>query len=173
MAAIKVLFFDTNSLVKFFLNDENGCAAVKWLCNSDTRMVLTLHYTMSSLVRDEFNDVVFNKNRRRLSPERLDRIRHSSEAYFRQCFHVMDSKTWTDNEIQGLLSKYNLSGKCSKDMIILNDMIKHLHYLAGASLPHVVTSDKNFKKVIIGEGFKVIDPEIQKKSDIENCLLNL
>lgn len=177
---MKALFFDTCAIVKCWI-DEPGHDVVRWLCNSDTRVLLGLSFSTSEQVEKEFYTVIDRIAKNHKNPEKYaSSIKDRARPYFDSVFHVRDSKPLPkfkfgkDTNENEIIGKYSLKpDKDIGDAKIISCVINYLRYLGGSSLPHVVTSDQKFQKVILGEGYKVIDPEKKTKAEIEQYLLSL
>ena len=62
-------------------------------------------------------------------------------------------------EYKKIVKKYGLSiGRDDRDVWHLMCAHNYLSCCGGESLPHIVTSDPNFKKIILAERYGVIDP---------------
>ena len=177
---MKVLFFDTCAIVKYWIK-EPGHDIVRWLCHPETKLLLGLSFSTSEQVEIEFNTVIDRISKNQKNPEKYASvIKDRAKPYFESIFHIRDSKQipkfkfGKDTNENEIINKYNLKpDKASGDAKIISCVVNYLRFLGGSSLPHVVTSDRKFKNVIIGEGYKVIDPEKQTKSDIKQYLLSL
>lgn len=177
---MKVLFFDTCAIVKYWI-DEPGHDVVRWLCEPDTKFLLGLSFSTSEQVEKEFYTVIDRIAKNHKNPEKYaSAIKDRAKPYFDSVFHVRDSKTLPkfkfgkDTDENEIISKYGLKpDKDSGDAKIISCVINYLRFLGSSSLPHVVTSDRKFQNVIIGEGYKVIDPEKSTKSEIGQYLLSL
>lgn len=177
---IKSLFFDTCAVVKYFIN-ESGRDVVRWLCEPNTRLLLSLSFSTSEQVEKEFPIVIDRKARNGIiSVEQASRIKERAIPYFDSIFHKRDSKPLPNfkygknTDEHQIISKYGLSP--DKDLVdakIISCVVNYLRFLGGASRPHVLTSDKKFKKIIQGEGYKFIDPEKSTKKEIEEYFLSL
>lgn len=168
---VKILYFDTNAVVKYFC-DEPGSDVVRWIVNN--RVIESISISTGKQTVAEFPKVIQKIARRgQISQEKAQAIIKKAQLYFQQVFHVRDDKpgpgfnAGEDVEQENLLEKYNLvHGKDDWDALHLMCVINYLRCFGGGSSPRVVTSDKNFKKVIQGEGYQVIDPQ-----DIAICEL--
>jgi hypothetical protein len=177
---MKVLFFDTCAVVKYWI-EEPGHDVVRWLCDPETKVLLSLSFSTSEQVEKEFYTVIDIIAKNQKNPEKYaSAIKDRAKPYFESVFHVRDSKPLpkfkfrNDTNENEIINKYSLKpDKNSGDAKIISCVINYLRFLGGSSLPHVVTSDQKFQKVIKGEGHKVIDPEKQTKSEIEQYLLSL
>ena len=59
-----------------------------------------------------------------------------------------------------IVKKYGLKiGRDDRDVWHIMCVHNYLRCFGGESLPHIVTSDPNFKKIIKTEGYGVIDPK--------------
>lgn len=177
---MKALFFDTCAIVKYWI-DEPGHDIVRWLCNPETKVLLGLSFSTSEQVENEFNSVIDRIAKNHENPDKYASIiKDRAKPYFESVFHIRDSGPLPKysfgkdtNEIE-IINKYNLNPKKNRgDAKIISCVINYLRFLGGSSLPHVVTSDRKFKNVIKGEGYEVIDPEKQTKTEIEQYLLAL
>lgn len=177
---MKVLFYDTCAIVKYWIN-EPGHDVVRWLCKPETKFLLGLSFSTSEQVENEFYSVIDRLAKNHQNPDKYASImKDRAKPYFESVFHIRDSgpspkfdfgKDTNKNEI---INKYNLNpNKNSGDAKIISCVINYLRFLGGSSLPHVVTSDRKFKNVIKGEGYEIIDPEKQTKTEIEQYLLSL
>ena len=177
---MKSLFFDTCAVVKFFIN-EPGHDVVRWLCESETKALLSLSFSTSEQVEKEFPVVIDRKARdSEISIENASAIKNRAKPYFDSIFHIRDSKPLPnfpfgkDTDEYKIIKKYSLKPeKDIGDAKIISCVVNYLRFLGGASLPHVLTSDKKFKDIIQGEGYRFIDPEKSTKQEIEKYLLSL
>lgn len=177
---MKVLFFDTCAIVKYWA-DEPGHDVVRWLCNPETRVVLGLSFSTSEQVEKEFPAVIDRKAKKHeISEKKASAIKDSARIYFESVFHVRDSNPvpkfnfGNDTDANKIVTRYGLNpDKDIGDAKIISCVINYLRFLGGSSLPHVITSDQKFQKVVIGEGYKFIDPEKSTKKEIEQYLLSL
>jgi len=177
---MKVLFFDTCAIVKYWI-EEPGHDVVRWLCDPETKVLLGLSFSTSEQVEKEFYTVIDRIAKNHKNPEKYaSAIKDRAKPYFESVFHIRDSKPLpkfkfgNDTNENEIINKYNLKpDKDIGDAKIISCVINYLRFLGDSSLPHVVTSDQKFQNVIIGEGYKVIDPEKQTKSEIEQYLLSL
>jgi len=179
---MKVLFFDTCTILKYWFSDERGHDVVRWLCNSEIKIQLGLSsFSTSEQVKKEFYDVLDRKAKNgQMTVKYASAIKDRAEPYFESVFHLRDSKPLPkykfgkDTNENEIINKYGLKpDKDSGDAKIISCVINYLRPLGGSSLPHVVTSDKRFKNIITKEGYGVIDPEKQTKTEIEQYLLSL
>jgi len=180
MQIIKNLFFDTNAILKFFL-DESGSEVVKWLCKLETRVGLSIMIDTSIHVQQEFYNVLNRKYQNgNLTSEKAKKIKYLSDAYFKEVFRMcdnnrqppIDKKRKMNENI--IIKKYNLKPtKDIGDAKILSCVMNYLYFLGGSSKPYIVTSDKKFQKIISAENYRIIDPEKQNESEIEVLLKNV
>ncbi len=178
--AMKSLFFDTCAVVKFFI-DEPGRDVVRWLCKSETKLLLSLSFSTSEQVEKEFPIVIDRKARNgEISIENARSIKNRAKPYFNCVFNIRDSKPLPsfhfgkDTDEYEIINKYGLKPeKDIGDAKIISCVVNYLRFLGGASSPHVITSDKKFKDLIQGEGYRFIDPEKSTKQEIEEYLLSL
>jgi hypothetical protein len=177
---MKVLFFDTCAVLKYWI-DEPGHEVVRWICDPATKVLNGLSFSTSAQVEKEFHDVLDRKAKNgEISSKFASSIKDRAKPYFDTVFHIRDSKPIPrfkfgkeTNEAE-IISKYNLNPKKSYgDAKIISCVVNYLRFLGGSSIPQVVTSDQKFKKVILCEGYGVIDPEKQTKNEIEFYLSNL
>jgi len=177
---MKVLFFDTCAIIKYWI-DEPGRDVVRWLCEPETKVLLGLSFSTSEQVEKEFVNVIDRKAKNNeISEKYASAIKDRAKPYFDSVFHVRDSKPLPkfkfgkDTDENEIITKYALKpDKDIGDAKIISCVINYLRFLGGSSLPHVVTSDQKFQNVIIGEGYKIIDPEKSTKKEIEQYLLSL
>jgi hypothetical protein len=177
---MKVLFFDTNAIVKYWI-EEPGHDVVRWLCDPTTKVLLGLSYSTSEQVEKEFYTVIDKIAKNHKDPGKYaSAIKNRAKPYFESVFHIRDSKPipkskfGNDANENEIIIRHNLRpDKDNGDAKIISCVINYLRFLVDTSLPHVVTSDHKFQKVITGEGYKVIDPEKQTKFEIEQYLFSL
>lgn len=177
---MKVLFFDTCAVLKYWLN-EPGHEVVRWICDPTTKVLNGLSFSTSEQVEKEFHDVIDRKAKNdEISLNYALSIKDRAKPYFDTVFHIRDSKPvpgfkfGKDTNETEIISKYNLNPKKSSgDAKIISCVVNYLRFLGGSSIPQVVTSDQKFQKIILGEGYGIIDPEKQTRRDIELYLSNL
>lgn len=172
---IKILYFDTNAVVKYFC-DEPGSDVVRWIVNN--RVNKSISISTGKQTVEEFPQVIQKiALRGQISPEKAQAILRKAQIYFQQVFHVRDDKprpgfnAGVDVEMDDLLEKYDLvHGKDDWDILHLMCVINYLRCFGGGSSPRVVTSDRNFKKVIHGEGYQVVDPQNISIGELDELL---
>ena len=143
--------------------------------------MLGLSFSTSEQVEKEFPIVIDRKARNgEISIKYAYWIKERAKPYFDSIFHIRDSKPLPrfqfgeDTDEYEIITKYGLRPeKDTGDAKIISCIVNYLRFLGGASIPHVLTSDKKFQKVIQGEKYKIIDPEKQTKLEIEEYLLSL
>jgi hypothetical protein len=170
---IKILILDTCAIVKFFL-PEPGSETVKYLVNN--RTLLGLNLSVSIFARLEFENLLWKKAAYNdLTTSKVQSILQSARGYFSDVFRVRDTypipefKVGQPMDYEQIIKKHDLTiGRNDRDVWHL--MCAHNYLgcfgLAGESLPHIVTSDHNFKKIISAEGYGVIDPEELSPQDL-------
>lgn len=163
---MKILILDTCAIVKFFMN-EHGSETVRYIANNRTQLGLNL--SVSIFARLEFEKLLWKKAAyNNITTSKVKSILESANEYFSSVFHIRDTypipdfKVGCPMEYEQIIKKYGLSiGRNDRDVWHL--MCAHNYLgcfgLAGESLPHIVTSDHNFQKIIEAEGYDVIDPE--------------
>lgn len=174
--AIKNLYFDTTSIVKYFV-DEKGSEIVRWIVNNRIQYSTLLH--TGKQAQAEFEPVIRKIAKRKgISDNKTnDIIYQAKQWYFTKHFRIRDNKTCPNFkcgknvELVELVNKYKLiPGKTDWDAKHLQCIINYLRFLGGASAVQVVTSDKDFIKIIKEEGYKTIDPEIITIEEIKKVL---
>lgn len=161
---IKLLYFDTNSIVKYFVN-EKGSDLVKWIV--DNRVLHHTHILTSQIANYEFKIAIKKKEENEtISNEELKKILSISKPYFSTVFRSIDShripkfKTGKDTNYVEICAKHGRKiEKDSRDGRHLSCVINFLRCYSEGSKPRIVTSDKNFIKIIKLEGYEVINPE--------------
>ena len=163
---MRILIFDTSAIVKLFL-EEPGSKTVKFIV--EKRIELGINISISIFARLEFETVLWKKAANNfITISRVKRILERANSYFNDVLHIRDTyplpkfKVGHPMEYEQLISKYGLSiGRNDRDVWHLMCAHNYLGYLGltGESLPHIVTSDRNFQKIITKEGYGVIDPE--------------
>lgn len=162
---IKILYFDTSTIIKYFVK-ETGSELVKWIVENRVENSFTLHTSQMTLY--EFPRVLNKKVKNgELSHEQMKKIIAKSKFYFPNVFHIRDfkpiprfrsAKDTTDLE---LCMKHNLNVKRNGwDARHLACVINYLRCCGGASRPRILTADRKiFPRIIRAEGFDVINPE--------------
>lgn len=171
---MKILILDTCTIVKFFI-DERGSETVRYI--ADNRTKLGLNLSVSIFARLEFEKVLWKKAAdKHLTASKVKSIIERAHGYFSDVFRIRDTYPTPDfklghpMEYEQMIKKHGLSiGQNDRDVWHL--MCAHNYLgcfgLAGESLPHIVTSDKNFKDIIEAEGYGVIDPEKVSPQDLQ------
>jgi hypothetical protein len=92
-------------------------------------------------------------------------ILQRSRGYFRDVFHVRDTdpilpfRTGRPLEYNELVKRYGLTiGRDDRDVWHLMCAHNYLRCFGKESRPHIVTSDRNLKRMSEAEGYKLIDP---------------
>lgn len=164
------MYFDTSAILKYFIK-EKGNALVKWIVDNRVRYSLTLHTSLTALY--EFKKILRDKEKRgEITDVQMRAIAAKSKIYFKEVFHIRDSKPIPgfkglgDTDYQQLCEKYNLPiRKHSRDARHLACVINYLRCFGGKSRPRVITADRKFGKMIRAEGYDVIDPESITKNE--------
>jgi hypothetical protein len=165
---IKLLFLDTNAVVKLFTG-EKGHDLMMWLFSTDTALIHSILLLTSTHVREEFPNTIKNMVAgNRLSAAEARGILQRSRGYLNHVtsrIHIVDVgdppgfRLGHDTSADVLLKKYSRSQKDLTDMNQLAAVVNYLRNCVGGSLPHIVTSDRRFMSIIRRERFGVIDPE--------------
>lgn len=171
---MKILILDTCAIVKIFI-DERGSETVRYIVDNRTKLGLNL--STSIFARLEFEKVLWKKAaHKQLTASKVKSIIEHAHGYFSDVFRIRDTYPTPDfklghpMEYERMIKKHGLSiGQNDRDVWHL--MCAHNYLgcfgLAGESLPHIVTSDKNFKDIIEAEGYGVIDPEKVSPQDLQ------
>ncbi len=165
---IKILYFDTNAIIKYFFKEE-GSDLIKWLV--DNRVSNATSLNTSQITLYEFKKFLKKKEKE------LERITAKSKLYFAKVFRVIDNhkipgfKKGKDTNYIEICKKYKLQIKKNGwDARHLSSVINYLRCYAGESRPYIVTADVNFGKIIEKEGYAVINPDKITKSEAERIL---
>ncbi len=166
---LKFFFLDTCAVVKIFVL-EPGHEIMQWLLNSsDAILQYSVHLVTSTHVRDEFPNTIRKMVKAgQISEPQSGKILAMSKGYFEPQFSGLDIvdmvpppgfRSGSDTSEDTLVRKYNLKDRDRTDCAQLAAVVNYLRCFVAGSLPHVVTADKDFSRVIQAEGFKVINPE--------------
>jgi len=170
---MKILILDTCAIAKFFVA-ERGSDTVRYMIRN--RTLLGLNFSVSTIARLEFENLLWKKTAyNELTIRQAKGILQRARGYFGDVFHVRDEdpipafRSGIPMEYREIVKKYNLkAGRNDRDVWHL--MCAHNYLgcfgLAGESLPHIVTSDRKFQKIIKAEGYGVIDPEMMTPQDL-------
>lgn len=165
---LKVLYFDTNAIIKFFVR-EKGSELIKWIVNTENQALYSLSISTSQIAIYEFKKVIKKKEKRGdITNKQMKGILTKSKDYFRTCFHVRDYRPvpgFRDNKDTNYLELCKKYGLESWDARHFASVINYLRCCAGVSRPRIITADKYFKKAIKAEGYDVIDPEVTTKEE--------
>ena len=162
--AIKILLFDTCAILKFFI-EEPGSDSVRYMVRNKT--LLGLNISVATIARLEFENVLWKKTAHgQLSIPQTRNILQRARGYFRDVFRVRDDdpipafKAGKPMAYKEIVKKYGLKiGRDDRDVWHIMCVHNYLRCFGGVSLPKIVTSDPNFKKIIKAEGYGVIDPK--------------
>jgi predicted nucleic acid-binding protein len=165
--------FDTSAIIKYFVT-EKGSDTVKSIV--DNQMQYSINISISNIARLEFECALWKKTANgQLTLPKTRGIIQRSRAYFREVFRVRDTdpipafRSGRPLEYNDLVKKYGLRvGSNDRDVCHLMCAYNYLRCFGGKSLPHIVTSDPDLKKMFEAEGFGAIDPEKQRPTDLEN-----
>ena len=161
---MKILLFDTCAILKFFI-EEPGSATVRYMVRN--RVLLGLNISVATIARLEFESVLWKKTAHgQLSIPQTRGILQRARGYFRDVFRVRDTdpipafRAGQPMAYKEIVKKYGLKiGRNDRDVWHIMCVHNYLPYFGGESLPHIVTSDPNFKIIIQSEGYGVIDPK--------------
>lgn len=171
----KILFFDTNSLLKHFIS-ERGSDVVKWLCHPQTKLRNNLVFTTNEFVWGEFSrklDDIYNRGD--IGNPLYESIKRKFPHYKGKVFRVIGehivSNTKTEKSYDEIIKLLDLKpGRNDWDARIYRSLCNSLAYLVGPSKPILVTSDRKFQNKVKYNGYKVINPEKHNKSEILEIL---
>jgi len=165
---IKILYFDTNAIIKYFCK-EKGSDLIKWVVNN--RVEHSLHLNTSQIAIYEFKKVIKKKAIiGDISHERMRSILSRSKHYFPNIFHVRDYRckpyfrSLRNTTHIEICNNYNLRPKKNDwDARHLAFVVNYLSCFGGCSRPRILSSDIHFKKLFKKmdemRGFDLIDPE--------------
>jgi hypothetical protein len=178
----RLLFLDTNALVKRFVG-ERGHDVLMWLDASEAILGFTVHVMTSVHVRDEFPRTIEKMlTHNQISGDEARGVLARSNGYISVEFPGLDIvdtgplpgfNDGGDTSLDHLIAKHNLKDCDRTDCAIMASIINYLRCFGGGSLPHVVTSDRRFKRMIKAEGFGVIDPEKTTVEELKAYLTSL
>ena len=161
---IKILYFDTSAIIKYFVT-EKGSKLIRWIVNNYFLHSLSLDTSQIALY--EFKPTLKKKVKRgEISEVQMRRIIDKAKYYLPGVFRIGDFrpipgfKSSKDTTYLEICKKYGLKiGKNSWDARHLSYVINYLRCFGGISRPRFITSDRKFIKIIKAEGYDVIDPE--------------
>ena len=169
--AIKVLFFDTSVLIKFFVTEE-GSDIVNWLVSN--RIAFSLRLVINEKVCSEFLDKIrFFSNTGKVAQKEIDGInRQFTDFYKGKVFKVIGQETISNAklnyDLNSIIKELGLTtGKNDWDALHYQSIINALGYLGGESRPVLVTADSAFGKIVTSKGYRVINPTKQSTEEIE------
>ncbi len=169
---VKILFFDTNALLKIFIN-EPGSDTVNWLISANVRLVNSLHCVVNEQACDEFNNKIANfaKNGKISVLKANNIIDKFNQHYKNNIFSVIGyniiSNTKEETSLITILQRLSLvQGKNDWDGKIYQSIVNALACYGGGSHPILITSDFKFGKKVAANGFRVIDPSKQSREEI-------
>lgn len=173
---IKILYFDTSAIIKYFFPEENGSDLIRWIV--DNRVSNATSLNTSQITIYEFKKILKRKEKElKIMTDRLKRVISKSKPYFSRVFRVIDDhklpgfKKGKDTNYLEICKKYKLAiKKNSWDARHLSSVINYLRCFAGESKPYVVTADVNLGKIVKAEGYNVINPEKITKLAVERIL---
>jgi len=172
----KILFFDTNALLKYFVK-EPGSEIIRWLCHPTTKLENSLIFNINECVCEEFEKILKYKfERNEISRERLELIKRQFPIFYKKkIFRVIGehiiSNTKLEVSFPEAIKLLKLTtNKNDWDARIYRSICNSLAYLAGPSHPILVTSDKKFLRKVKTQGYRIINPEKHTKAEILNIL---
>jgi hypothetical protein len=180
----RLLRLDTCAMLKLFVA-ERGHDVLMWLLkdsNGEAILCYSAHCMTSVHVRDEFPRAVAKEvARKEITEAEAKGILRRSEGYLRHPagLDIVDTgplpgfKGGKDTSVERLMQKYGLKDRDRTDCAILASIVNYLRCFGGGSLPHVVTADGDFAKVIKAEGFGVINPEKMSVGQVKAYLASL
>lgn len=174
--ATKILFFDTNALIKYFV-PEIGSDIIKWLCHPEIKIGKSLRFLVNEQVCNEFEDkiqIIYESGR--ISKSRYESVlRQFHLSYKGKYFKIVGEKTISNTKMEisfsEAITKLNLvEGKNDWDARIYLSLANALAHYARESHPILVSSDAKFNKKIINKSFRVINPEKHTRTEILTLL---
>jgi len=182
LPATKLLFLDTNALVKRFV-DEPGHDVIMWLFSNNAVLEFSVHLMTSTNVRDEFGRTIAKMVAgRQISEGEARGVMARSRGYIgleNSGLRIVDTgplpgfQRGDDTSLEELIKKHDLHECDRTDCAIMTSIVNYLRCFGGGSLPHVVTSDKDFSKVVKREGFGKINPEKITIDELKEYLISL
>ncbi len=173
---VKILYFDTNALVKYYCREE-GHDLINWIVKNRHLYSLTLHTSQTAIY--ELPIVLRRKlDRGELTDAQFKRAIANMKHDIHRVFHVRDFspkpgfKSSADTDYQQLCKKHNLQiSEESRDARHLACVINYLRCCAGPSRPRILTSDIDFIKMITTEGYEAINPEQITKEEFLQSII--
>jgi predicted nucleic acid-binding protein len=172
MATIKVLFFDTNALIKLFLPDEPGASTVKWLIDARVKIPNSLVFCISKSVVFEFKKKIseFESNGK-IDQNKAQQIRDKFDRdYLDRWFRIVEPKRSATRPRSLTLTEVFRQTRSrmysdNRDVSILYAIENALGGLGGLSHPILITSDTRFAKRAKKLGYRTINPA--KRTSVE------
>lgn len=180
LTALKLLYFDANSIVKYFIKKgEKGCKTVRNII--DERVKLHCLIFTSKISINEVPKVLKKKlNLPPSNPQKISEDQYKfTLGYFRRwgtkLFRVAEEVFYMTKprhkyiSYREILNKYNLKPQSSDtgDARYIEGLVNFLYRFCNGSHPIAVTSDRRLKKIIRQEGYRYFDPEKKTIYDLK------
>lgn len=172
---IRFLLFDTCAVLKIFFK-EKGSDVVQWLLSEEAFRDFSVHCVTSKHVQDEVGrvlrkqvdmGVLIDRDAQTIIDRAVGYFSGSGGMGIVDLDSIPEFTTGYDTSAEELIRKHRLKHCDRTDCAILSSIVNYLQCLKGGSLPHVVTADKRFSKVIIREGYRVINPNKMSIQDVK------
>lgn len=169
---MRIIYFDTNAILKFFI-DEEGSDVVRAIVenrdpdNQYDPFETWISRETSQIAIYEFKKIIKEKRENgELSSHHERKILSRAKTYFGGVFRIIDHmpkpgiKFSKDTNYVELCNKHGKEiNKFGRDARHLAIIINYLRGLKNPYRPWVLTADKVFSKIIKKEGFDVVNPE--------------
>jgi len=154
-----------------------------WLLSSDAVLLYSVLLVTSTHVRNEFTQAITTMVKKGRIPSNQQKgILLRSKGYLHNdisrlhCVDIANPpefRNGTNTTADALITKHNRKERDRADLSQLATVVNYLRCFSGASLPHMVTSDRRFKSTVRKEGFGVIDPEKMSVPEIKKYFNDL
>jgi len=168
---LKILYCDTNVLVKFLLPKEKGSDIIKDLALKESYDNYTLYtsqtaiYEVQSVLKRKVNQPKGHHDY--ITKKQYSLALHRLRKTLRQVFKVIDErKARRDPQIHysELICGSSLRDRDARHVATI---LNHLSFFDGVKF---VSSDRKLNKFIKKAGYEIIDPEKISKEDLRNLI---
>lgn len=169
---LKLLYCDTNILIKYLLLKEKGSDIVQFLVKGENKLKYSYMLYTSQTSLYEIKKVLKRKvNAPKGNPDKITKAEyncaiHRTRRTLSQVFKIIDDSPppIRRNSFLKIMKEYKLKSRDARHWCTILDQLGHFRDVK------IINSDRPFNSFVTKSGFKIVDPEKISIEDLKKIL---